>query len=740
MLAPETLLNDRYRIVGLVGQGGMGAVYEAVDERLRAPVALKQTLVTGEAMARAFEREAQLLAGLRHPALPRVIDHFVAAEGQFLVMEFIGGQDLAAALRERGEPFPLPQVLAWADQLLDALDYLHGQSPPVIHRDIKPQNLKLAARGEVVLLDFGLAKGRAALPTRAATEGASLFGYTPQYAPLEQVQGAGTDARSDLYSLGATLYALVTGQPPADTLARATAVLNGRPDPLRPAHELSPAVPADLGGALAMAMALSADERFGSAAAMRNALRQSAAGAPAAAVGPTIVARQPLDAGPPPGDASPPRQGPPAPPATPRPPAGADGPGFATPERVAPARRPVPPPERRGPPLRTLLGLLIGLLAIGAGLWVAFGRSRGEVVQVDPTAMAPAVASPDAREQGGEPPPAGTPVALAEELVVLVGEIAAPGEHDAYSFEVEPGREIFVWTVRHDQGLAFVNVRLLDGGGEGLAERCLGCGQMGVQALRRGGAYTLVVGSDSDPGTGAYELRVNLVPPVATFQVEADVRVAGDQPAPGAATIGVPGAKKAFAFEAEPGEQIFVWTALWDQGLDMVNVALLDGNGDRLAERCLGCGQMGVQTLARGGSYSVVVGSDSDPGTGSFDLRLSPVPPPDEYAVGLPFRVGEGQPGAGAGTIAAPGAKQVFRFEAEAGQQIFVNTLGHDQGLDFVSVRLLDGNGDQLAERCLGCGQMGAQRLARGGSYSLVVGSDGDPATGAYALEVTVVP
>ncbi|MEI7770762.1 MAG: serine/threonine-protein kinase, partial [Chloroflexales bacterium] len=299
MLTPDTLLNERYRVVRLIGQGGMGAVYEAVDQRLRARVALKQTTVGGEQLSRAFEREAQLLAGLRHPALPRVIDHFITPEGQFLVMEFIPGDDLAAMLRARAGGFPLTQALAWADQLLDALEYLHSQSPPVVHRDIKPQNLKLTPRDEIILLDFGLAKGSAALATKAEGADASVFGYTPQYAPIEQVQGTGTNPRSDLYSLAATIYHLLTGQSPADALTRAAAVLNGSPDPLRPADALNSGVPRAVAGVLAQALTLRADERFVSAAAMRRAMREAAADAPAASIGPTLVARRPQTIAPP---------------------------------------------------------------------------------------------------------------------------------------------------------------------------------------------------------------------------------------------------------------------------------------------------------------------------------------------------------------------------------------------------------------------------------------------------------
>ena len=121
--------------------------------------------------------------------------------------------------------------MTWADQLLDALDYLHTQDPQIVHRDIKPQNLKLTSRGQIILLDFGLAKGQAGEISRVTTA-ASIFGYTPNYAPLEQIQGLGTDTRSDLYSLGATLYHLMTGVKPPDALTRAAALVNGQPDPL----------------------------------------------------------------------------------------------------------------------------------------------------------------------------------------------------------------------------------------------------------------------------------------------------------------------------------------------------------------------------------------------------------------------------------------------------------------------------------------------------------------------------
>ncbi len=267
-------MQNRYVVERQIGQGGMGAVFVATDQRFGSTVALKETFFDDPGLRKAFEREARLLNRLRHPALPRVSDHFAEAEGQFLVMEYIEGDDLSDMLKRRGRPFPARDVLAWADQLLDALEYLHAQEPAVVHRDIKPQNIKLLPRNQVVLLDFGLAKG-SAQQTRVTATG-SVFGYSFNYAPIEQMQGTGTDPRSDLYSLGATLYHLLTGAPPPDALTRATAVLSAQPDPLRPANEAAPEVPAAVAAVLTRSLALSAAQRYPSASEMRAAFGDAA--------------------------------------------------------------------------------------------------------------------------------------------------------------------------------------------------------------------------------------------------------------------------------------------------------------------------------------------------------------------------------------------------------------------------------------------------------------------------------
>lgn len=269
-LSPGLVLQERYQIVRSLGNGGMGAVYEATDLRLDTSVALKQAFSADPRLRRQFEQEARLLAQLHHPALPRVSDYFTEGERVFLVMQFIAGEDLAEIISKQPGPMPRHQVIAWADQLLDALVYLHTRDRQIIHRDIKPHNLKLTANGRIALLDFGLAKAES--DTTASS--ASVFGFTRRYSPPEQMQDQGTSPASDIYALGATLYHLVTGVKPPDALVRSKAVGQSLEDPLQPANEIHPAVGPEVAAIIQRAMALNPEKRFGSADEFRDTLRR----------------------------------------------------------------------------------------------------------------------------------------------------------------------------------------------------------------------------------------------------------------------------------------------------------------------------------------------------------------------------------------------------------------------------------------------------------------------------------
>ncbi len=274
------ILNDTYEIRERIGHGGGGAVYAAYDIKLRKLVAIKHLHLEGEHALKAFGHEASLLANLHHPSLPKVYLHFTTNAGQFLVMDLIDGDDLSTMLERRGGPLPVDQVLGWADQLLSVLTYLHSfYHQPIVHRDIKPANIKITTRGELKLLDFGLAKAEIFTNMRSAMH--SVHGYTLTYAPPEQINQEGTDPRSDLYSLGATLYHLLTGRTPtdgdgktADALARTLALAKRKPDPIIAPKLLNPAIPEHVNQAIMRSLQIDADERFASAEEFRQTLAQ----------------------------------------------------------------------------------------------------------------------------------------------------------------------------------------------------------------------------------------------------------------------------------------------------------------------------------------------------------------------------------------------------------------------------------------------------------------------------------
>ena len=257
------LLHNRYRIDEILGQGGMGSVYRAVDENLGVDVAVKENLFTTDEYARQFRLEAVILANLRHPNLPRVTDHFVIGDqGQYLVMDYIEGEDLRQRM-ERTATLPDEEVILVGAAMCKALNYLHTRQPPILHRDIKPGNVKVTPEGEVFLVDFGLAK--VIQGSQVTTTGARAM--TPGYSPPEQYGTARTDPRTDVYSLGATLYAALTGVIPEDGLARA--MENAE---LTPVRKRLPKAPRRLATAIEKAMEVDPDDRYQNAGEFRKAL------------------------------------------------------------------------------------------------------------------------------------------------------------------------------------------------------------------------------------------------------------------------------------------------------------------------------------------------------------------------------------------------------------------------------------------------------------------------------------
>jgi serine/threonine protein kinase len=262
-LEQGAILHGRYRIVEILGQGGMGSVYRAIDENLGVEVAVKENLFTTDEYARQFRLEAVILASLRQPNLPRVSDHFVVNnQGQYLVMDYIEGEDLRQRMERIGN-IPEEEAILIGASICDALAYLHSRKPPVLHRDLKPGNVKITPEGHVYLVDFGLAK--VVRGTQATTTGARAM--TPGYSPPEQYGTARTDAHSDIYSLGATLYAALTGVIPEDGLARVMDNVQ-----LTPLRKRNPKVSRKLAAAIEKAMEPYPDDRFKSDEEFKQAL------------------------------------------------------------------------------------------------------------------------------------------------------------------------------------------------------------------------------------------------------------------------------------------------------------------------------------------------------------------------------------------------------------------------------------------------------------------------------------
>ncbi len=263
-LMQNAILQNRYRLTRMLGQGGMGAVYQAFDLRLSGrTVAVKENFDTSPQAIEQFRIEAALLANLNHPALPGVTDYFIEPTGrQYLVMDYVAGDDLEQIIAQRGR-ISQAQAIAWMTEVLNALEYLHSRNPPVIHRDIKPANIKITPDNKVVLVDFGIAKlGGASQRTQSGARAGS-----PGYAPVEQYGYGGTDARSDIYSTGATLFFLLAGQAPPEATDLAS---NLRP--LTLPSQLGIAASPQIEYAIRRAMAVTPQDRFQTAREFRGAL------------------------------------------------------------------------------------------------------------------------------------------------------------------------------------------------------------------------------------------------------------------------------------------------------------------------------------------------------------------------------------------------------------------------------------------------------------------------------------
>lgn len=255
-----TILVDRYSIIRLLSRGNSD-VYVATDLRLRNIVILKRSQSHTNESDKHLEREAKILAHLRHPVLPNVMDYFREGSREYLVMQFVTGYNLHDLCYQRGKPFPIDEVVQWADQILDALEYLHGQHSPIIHGKIKPSNLMLTPQDTIVLIGFSMVRGE-------------LFGYTPIFEAPEVIVDTNREPRSDLFGLASSLYFLLTSELPLSSYDRAAHMMAGR-DYLIPLEELNPQLTPALSQLVLRTMSIDPERRPPSATAMRAMLRSA---------------------------------------------------------------------------------------------------------------------------------------------------------------------------------------------------------------------------------------------------------------------------------------------------------------------------------------------------------------------------------------------------------------------------------------------------------------------------------
>jgi serine/threonine protein kinase len=271
-LSPGAIIHGRYLIVDLLGKGGFSAVYLVKDlQGEESFFALKEVITAHKKSSEHFSFEYSLLERLVHPALPRVHHVFAHEEPSrwYMLMDYVEGPNLETLRHIQHEKrFSLPVITAILAPVVDAIEYLHQQNPPIVHRDIKPSNIIVPiVERKTVLVDFGIAKEYNTQGTTSAVRyGSHGYGAPEQYS-------AGTNTRTDIYGLGATLYTLLTGEVPADALDRMTQLSNDKPDPLKPPSELVPSIPLHASRAIQRALSINMMQRFATAREFWQALQ-----------------------------------------------------------------------------------------------------------------------------------------------------------------------------------------------------------------------------------------------------------------------------------------------------------------------------------------------------------------------------------------------------------------------------------------------------------------------------------
>ena len=711
-LQPGQMLGP-YRIINQIGQGGMATVYKAYQASMDRHVAIKvlpSQLAESKEFVKRFQQEARIIAKLEHAHILPVFDYGESDGTAYFVMRLLE----AGTLKDRmvaGRPLPLNEIDRIFTQLTDALSYAHGHG--IIHRDLKPANALIDLQGDLFLTDFGIAKLlESASPRLTQTD--AIMG-TPAYISPEQAQAQTVDQRSDIYSLGIILYEMVTGRVPFMADTPLAVILKHVSDPLPLPSSIKPDIAASIEQAILKALAKDPHDRFATAAeflsAWKRALdeKDSAHRMPDA---PTSI------------------------------PSRTEIPAVQTQVKSAPVSIASPKSDKSSRWLVGCIGACLlfsitGVIVLASNWQNLSFLNPGDVSTNEPSSQdTPSLLNGNATEEDfqieiGDEISNGEPDSGA-------GLIEAPGSKDIYTFTTEAGQDVYLHIIEPPSTSNTIDIYMTDDLGANIFYSCMQCGDPGAITLDLGGTYTLTVGND-DPdgaGTGAYRIKIWELPPPDEFTINLDDRIARDIPGQGAGYIENPGSNDVYTFTADSGQDVYFQVKEPPQTNDTINWRVEDDQGNELFNTCLQCGDPGLLTLDRGGTYSVIVGNESGAGTGTYEIRVWSVPSPDDFTINIGDRIAKDIPGPGAGFIESPGAHDIYTFTATAGQTVTFTVKQQLPNYESIEWFLVDEQGNEIFNTCLSCGDPGSLTLDRGGSYTLVVGSDTNPATGTYELGI----
>ncbi len=715
-LQPGQMLGP-YRIISQIGQGGMATVYKAYQPSMDRNVAVKVLpgqLADSKEFTKRFQQEARIIARLEHAHILPVFDYGESEGISYFVMRYLEAGTLKEKM-EAGRPLPLPEIDRLFTQLADALSYAHSQG--VIHRDLKPANALIDSRGNLFLTDFGIAKIlESASPRLTQTD--AIMG-TPAYISPEQAQAQKVDQRSDIYSLGIILYEMVTGRVPYTADTPLAVILKHVSNPLPLPSSIKPDIPEAIEQVILKALAKNPDDRFDTVAEFLSAWKRALAVKDSdysKVSAPTVLPSASL---------TPLSQGQPA---------------SATMTSA-----------KSGSKSRWLVGCLIGACLLFSIAGIAYaGLNWKNFFPADQSPAATDESTTEIPASDGNTPATTSGNASEQQFEIQVGDeikngepasgagmIEAPESKDMYTFMAEAGWSVYIHIIESPQTTNSISISMVDDVNANIFSGCLQCGDPGLLTLDRGGTYTLIVGGDdpSTAGTGAYRIKIWDVPPPDEFEVAIDDEISRDEPGQGAGYIENPGAHDLYTFTAEADQDIYFQVTQQPRTNDEMRWRVEDETGKALFDTCLQCGDPGLITLERGGSYTITVGNQNSHGTGTYAFKLWSVPPPEEFTISIGDTIARDKPSAGAGYIDTPGAQDIYTFTGTAGQTITFTTA--EMSLPDVYWHLEDEAGNELFNVCLQCGNQGPFTLAQDGTYTLIVGSNTSAGTGAYGFKLT---